>query len=124
MNSPDGPLWFRGYATWSDDEGQATMPALLSSAGVQRFVVGHTVQKDGRIHVRFGGAVFLIDSGMLTSYAPGGRASALELVGGVANAIYPGEPRRVIWEPVRKAADASVVVAPPARRPRKARPAA
>jgi hypothetical protein len=124
MNSPDGPLWFRGYATWSDGEGGARMPALLASAGVQRFVVGHTIQKDGRIHVRFGGAVFLIDSGMLNSYASAGRASALELVGGVANAIYPGEPRRVIWEPVRKAADASSVPAGLAPRPREARPAA
>jgi hypothetical protein len=124
MNSPDGPLWFRGYANWSDAEGETRMPALLDSAGVQRFVVGHTFQKDGRIHVRFGGSVFLIDSGMLTSYVPGGRASALELVGGVANAIYPGEPRRAIWGPVRKAADAAFAVASPARGRREARPAA
>jgi hypothetical protein len=124
MNSPDGPLWFRGYATWSDAEGRDRMPALLASAGVHDFVVGHTFQKDGRIHVRFDGAVFLIDSGMLTSYVPGGRASALEFVGGVANAIYPGEPRRTIWEPVRKAADASFPVASPARGRREESPAA
>jgi hypothetical protein len=80
------------------------MPKLLSSAGVAHFVVGHTVQEDGRIHVRFDGAAFLIDSGMLTSYVPGGRASALEIVDGVASAIYAGEPRRVVWEPARKAA--------------------
>jgi hypothetical protein len=124
MNSSDGPLWFRGYAEWSDAEGHARMPELLASAGVRRFVVGHTVQKDGRMHVRFDGSVFLIDSGMLTSYAPAGRASALELVGDVAYAIYPGEPRRPIWEPVRKAADASISAARPARAPREARPAA
>jgi len=124
MNSPDGPLWFRDYAAWSDGEGEARMPALLSSAGVQRFVVGHTVQKDGRIHVRFGGTVFLIDSGMLNSYASAGRASALELAGGVATAIYPGEPRRVIWEPVRKAADASHAMTRPSARPLEAKAAA
>ena len=124
MNSPDGPLWFRGYAAWSDGEGEARMPALLSSAGVQRFVVGHTVQKDGRIHVRFGGTVFLIDSGMLNSYASAGRASALELAGGVATAIYPGEPRRVIWEPVRKAADAAHAMTRPSARPLEAKAAA
>jgi len=112
MNSPDGPLWFRGYGRWSDAEGEAEMPKLLSSAGVEHFVVGHTVQEDGRIHVRFGGAAFLIDSGMLTSYVPGGRASALEWVGGVASAIYAGEPRRVVWEPARKAA----ALAKPSRR--------
>ena len=104
MNSPDGPLWFRGYGRWSDAEGDAEMPRLLAAAGVEHFVVGHTVQEDGRIHVRFGGAAFLIDSGMLTSYVSGGRASALEIVDGVASAIYAGEPRRVIWEPARKAA--------------------
>lgn len=115
MNSPDGPLWFRGYGSWSDAEGLARMPALLASAGVHGFVVGHTVQEDGRIHVRFGGSVFLIDSGMLTGYVRGGRASALEIVNGVVNAIYPGEPRRTIWEPVRKAADASIPTARPER---------
>ncbi len=104
MNSADGPLWFRGYGRWSDAEGEVEMPRLLSSAGVERFVVGHTVQEDGRIRVRFGGAAFLIDSGMLTSYVPRGRGSALEIVGDVVSAIYAGEPRRVIWEPARKAA--------------------
>ena len=124
MNSSDGPLWFRGYSTWSDDEGLTRMPPLLASAGVQRFVVGHTVQEDGRIHVRFDGAVFLIDSGMLNAYVRRGRASALELVGGSAYAIYPGEPRRTIWEPVRKAAGASPSSARPPRRLRDARSAA
>jgi hypothetical protein len=104
MNSPEGPLWFRGYGKWSDAEGDAAMPGLLSSAGVDHFVVGHTVQEDGRIRVRFGGAAFLIDTGMLRSYVPGGRASALEWAGGAASAIYAGEPRRVVWEPARKAA--------------------
>ncbi len=104
MNSSDGPLWFRGYGRWSDAEGDAEMPRLLSSAGVERFVVGHTVQEDGRIRVRFGGAAFLIDSGMLTSYVPHGRGSALELLDGVASAIYSGQPRQVIWPPARKAA--------------------
>jgi len=108
MNSPDGPLWFRGYGRWTDAEGDAEMPRLLSAAGVQRFVVGHTVQEDGRIHVRFSGAVFLIDSGMLTSYVPGGRGSALEIADGVVSAIYDGEPHRVIWAPARKAAAAAL----------------
>ena len=44
-------------------------------------VVGHTVQRSGRIRPRFGDKVFLIDTGMLSSYYPGGRASALEICG-------------------------------------------
>lgn len=107
INSPDGPLWFRGFSQWSDAEGDAEVPRLLSAAGVERFVVGHTVQEDGRIRVRFGGAVFLIDSGLLASYAPGGRRSALEIADGTVSAIYAGEPRQVIWQTPRPAASAS-----------------
>ena len=107
INSPDGPLWFRGFAQWSDAEGDFEMPRLLSAAGVERFVVGHTIQEDGRIRVRFGGAVFLIDTGLLASYAPGGRRSALEISDGTVSAIYAGEPRQVIWQSPRPAAAAS-----------------
>ncbi len=106
INSAEGPLWFRGFGQWSDAEGDARMPLLLSDAGVEHFVVGHTVQKDGRIHSRFGGAVFLIDSGMLAAYVPGGRGSALEIANGTVSAIYTGEPRQVIWQSPRKAAAA------------------
>ena len=80
------------------------MPRLLAAAGVERFVVGHSVQEDRRIRVRFGGAVFLIDTGMLASYVPGGRASALEIADGIVSAIYAGEPREVIWQAARPAA--------------------
>ena len=31
MNSPDGPLWFRGYDRWSDAEGDAAMSAAPSA---------------------------------------------------------------------------------------------
>jgi hypothetical protein len=39
------------------------------------------VQKGGRIRPRFDNKVFLIDTGMLSSYYPGGRPSALEICG-------------------------------------------
>jgi hypothetical protein len=107
INSPDGPLWFRGFGQWSDAEGEAEMPRLLSAASVERFVVGHTVQENGRIRVRFGGAVFVIDTGLNVSYAPGGRPSALEIADGTVSAIYAGEPRQVIWQPPRPAASAA-----------------
>ena len=79
---PDGPLWFRGYDQWSDEEGDAQLGKLLEAYSVAHIVVGHTVQKGGRIRPRFGNKVFLIDTGMLSSYYPGGRASALEICGG------------------------------------------
>jgi hypothetical protein len=81
--SPDGPLWFRGYDQWTDDEGSAKMDKLLKAYDVQHIVVGHTVQKGGRVRPRFGGKAILIDTGMLASYYIGGRASALAICGDV-----------------------------------------
>jgi hypothetical protein len=78
---PDGPLWFRGYDQWPEDEGSAQLGKVLEAYDAAHIAVGHTVQKGGRIRPRFDGKVFLIDTGMLSSYYPGGRASALEICG-------------------------------------------
>ncbi len=77
----DGPLWFRGYDKWTDEEGVAQIGKILEAYDAAHIAVGHTVQKGGRIRPRFGNKVFLIDTGMLSSYYPGGRASALEICG-------------------------------------------
>jgi hypothetical protein len=77
----DGPLWFRGYDLWSDEEGAPQVSKVLEAYKATHVVVGHTVQKGGRIRPRFGNKVFLIDTGMLSSYYPGGRPSALEICG-------------------------------------------
>jgi hypothetical protein len=87
----DGPLWFRGYADWSDEEGEGKIASLLQGLGATRIVVGHTPQEDGSMRVRFGGKVILIDTGMLASYYKGGRASALEMDGAKFTAIYPDQ---------------------------------
>jgi hypothetical protein len=78
----NGPLWFRGYDQWSEEEGAPQVTKVLEGYKATHLVVGHTVQKGGRIRPRFGNKVFLIDTGMLSSYYPGGRASALEICGG------------------------------------------
>jgi hypothetical protein len=76
----DGPLWFRGYDQWSDGEGAPQVNKVLEAYKATHIVVGHTVQKGGRIRPRFGNKVFLIDTGMLSSYYyPEGKASALEI---------------------------------------------
>ncbi len=85
--SPDGPLWFRGYTTWSDEEGLAEMPGILEALGARHVVSGHTPQKTGRIVSRFGDRVFLIDTGMLTEVYKGAPA-ALQFVDGRVEAIY------------------------------------
>jgi len=86
---PDGPLWFRGYDQWSDEEGAAKANKVLQEYKASHIIVGHTVQKAGRMRARFGDKVFLIDTGMLSSYYPGGGASALEICGdGKFVAVY------------------------------------
>lgn len=85
---PDGPLWFRGFAQWSEEEGAQQLPQLLRAYGVKHFVVGHTPQLPVQIQMRFEGKIFLIDTGMLSSYYRGGGASALEIQDGKFTAIY------------------------------------
>src|SRR6266404_8737657 len=67
----DGPVWFRGYDQWSEEEGAPQVSKVLEAYKAKHVVVGHTVQKGGRIRPRFGNKVFLIDTGMLSSYYPG-----------------------------------------------------
>jgi hypothetical protein len=97
--TPNGPLWFRGYATWSDNEGAPLMAAVLKKYKATRFVTAHTPLAPAyRIVQRFGGALFLIDTGMLDGkYFPGGRASALEIIDDAVTAIY--EDSRVTFGP-------------------------
>jgi len=75
----DGPLWFRGYDQWSDEEGLSQVEKILGAYNATNIVVGHTVQKTATIRPRFGAKIFLIDTGMLSTYYPGGKASALEI---------------------------------------------
>ena len=86
--SPEGPLWFRGYAQWPDEELLAQLPPLLKSYNTKRFVVGHTVTKTGQIQSRQNHAVLMIDTGMNKAFYPTGQASALEIHGSKLTAIY------------------------------------
>ena len=91
----DGPLWFRGYATMPEDA-EPQIEGLLKRLGAARFVVGHSPRLPGNIQVRFGNRVFLIDTGMLSSYFKGGRASALEISGTSITAIYNDEKQVLV----------------------------
>lgn len=86
---PEGILWFRGYSSWTDEEGAGKMAALLERYQVKRMVTGHTVQANGAIRERFGGGLYLIDTGLLDGrFFPGGRASALEILDTAVKPIY------------------------------------
>jgi hypothetical protein len=85
----DGPLWFRGYDRWSEEDGAPQVERILAAYQATNIVTGHTVQKTGHIRSRFGDKVMLIDTGMLASYYPGGKASALEITDeGKFTAVY------------------------------------
>ncbi len=86
--SGEGPLWFRGSASWNEDEHGAEMNALLGGVGVSYVVGGHTPQSPSRIQTRFNGRVFLIDTGMLSSHYEGGQPSALVIEDDTFTAIY------------------------------------
>ncbi|MGQ0732976.1 MAG: hypothetical protein ACT4QD_04890, partial [Acidobacteriota bacterium] len=85
---PEGPLWFRGYASWDEEETSAQVLEYLKRLKLARIVVGHTPTPDRRIAVRYGGSVAVIDTGMLTAYYKG-LPSALEILGTQMKAIYP-----------------------------------
>lgn len=90
--APQGPLWIRGYATRPDSE-RDLVAATLKTLGANRLVVGHTPQRDG-IATRFGGLVYVIDTGMLTSVY-NGKPSALEIAGERATPLYLDTPEIV-----------------------------
>ena len=91
----DGPLWYRGYATADEAALLAPFTALLTHWSAERLVVGHTPSQPFRIKTRLDGRLFLIDTGMLTTVYKG-IASALELDGGHATAIYADGTRTVL----------------------------
>lgn len=86
--SPNGPLWFRGYAAWPDPVAGPLVDQVLETLHASRLVVGHSTLS-GTIKPRFDGKLYLIDTGMLKGYIEGGRPSALEIEGSHVRAIYP-----------------------------------
>ncbi|HSG91169.1 MAG TPA: metallophosphoesterase [Pseudomonadales bacterium] len=74
-----GPFWHRGNAACHPLLETPALARSLSSLGARAVVVGHTVQRDHRVHVRLDGRAYLIDTGMLRAY-------------------YRGEPRALVIE--------------------------
>ena len=90
----DGPLWYRGLAREDEATLAPKVDEVLRVLGARAVVVGHTPRETGRIEVRLGGRVVLIDVGMLPAY--GGHLAALEITPGGMTALYPD--RREILE--------------------------
>jgi len=84
----EGPMWFRGLSRNPPEETDAAVTTLLRRLNVTRLVIGHTPQLPGRIGTRFENRVFVIDTGMLSTFFKGGKASALQIAGDTVTAIY------------------------------------
>jgi len=98
----DGPLWYRGYDHWTEEEGLPQVERILAAYNAKHIIVGHTVQQTARIRSRFAGRVFLIDTGMLAVYWRGGRPSALEIRDAIKfTAMYPTSEELLFEEELR-----------------------
>ena len=75
----DGPVWYRAYDQWSEEEGAPKADKILAAYHATHIVTGHTVQRTATIRPRFDGKIILIDTGMLSSYYRGGQPSALQI---------------------------------------------
>ncbi len=106
----EGPVWFRGFAEWTDEEGAPNVQKLLQAQHVARFVVGHTYS-GGRVRMRWDGKVYLIDTGLLQHpmYKEPGRGSALEIAGSRVTAIYADS--KVVLVPAADSADGKAMPA-------------
>jgi calcineurin-like phosphoesterase family protein len=86
--SETGPLWYRGLANEPEVSLAPTLDVILERMKSRAIVIGHTPVA-GKLTPRLGGRVILIDTGMVNGeFFPGGVASALELHGDKATAIY------------------------------------
>ncbi len=95
LMNDEGPLWFRGFAQWSDEQLVSYVPEWLEKNNAWRVVVSHTPQADGRIKARLVESLFLIDTGMLSEFYKGGRPSALEIKDDDVTALYEAGDRVV-----------------------------
>lgn len=93
--SPDGPLWYRGFSVDPESVLAPELDKILKHFKARYIVVGHTIPNARRITPRFGGHVFLIDTGMLVSWFHG-RPSALEINDDHLQALYVGEPPQAL----------------------------
>ncbi|KXN74530.1 Metallo-dependent phosphatase [Conidiobolus coronatus NRRL 28638] len=93
----EGPTQYRGYARDAEPGICKTLETALKSMRVNRMVLGHTVQQNGKITSRCGGRIILIDVG-ISKYKRGNLA-ALELTPGHAKGLYPNGKSAVLPVP-------------------------
>ncbi len=77
----EGPLWYRDLATVLEEDLKEEVDRMLANLGAKVMVIAHTPRVPTRREMeRFGGKVWIIDTGI--SFAYGGRLSALIIYNG------------------------------------------
>ncbi|KAJ7067071.1 Metallo-dependent phosphatase-like protein [Mycena amicta] len=72
----NGPFWYRGWATDSEDKVCVDVEKVLAQTGTRRMIMGHTPDFTGIVS-RCNGKIIIIDTGI--SHAYGGVLSALSI---------------------------------------------
>jgi hypothetical protein len=79
VNSPDGPLWYRGSSTCSGLVEGDWLNAALDKIGATRAAIGHTTTVTRRVQRRLDGRIIEINTGILKSeYQGSGYALIIE----------------------------------------------
>ena len=79
INTPDGPLWYRGSSTCNDLIEGDGLNIALSKIGATRAAIGHTTTTTRRVQQRMNGRIIEINTGMLkSSYQGSGYALIIE----------------------------------------------
>ncbi|KAJ7285135.1 Metallo-dependent phosphatase-like protein, partial [Mycena rebaudengoi] len=76
MYDANGPFWYRGWATDSDEKVCVDVEKVLAKTGTRRMIMGHTPDFNGIVS-RCDGKIIIIDTGI--SHAYGGVLSALSI---------------------------------------------
>ena len=77
----DGPLWYRDLANVPEEDMKEEVDRILANLGARVMVIAHTPRVPTRKEMeRFGGKVWIIDTGI--SFIYGGRLSALIIENG------------------------------------------
>lgn len=88
---PEGPLWYRGYVTDTEDMACPRLERALAHLRAERMVVGHTTQRTGTVLSRCDGRLHVIDIGIGTAY--GGNLGAWSWSDGNTVALRPSGVR-------------------------------
>lgn len=79
INTPDGPLWYRGSSTCNGLIEGDGLNTALSRIGATRAAIGHTTTVTRRVQQRMNGRILEINTGMLkSSYEGSGYALIIE----------------------------------------------